>query len=107
MVESLKHSAAIAPISPGLNVGRRRNLLHSGQLWQGKLCRATSGQRRISIRWLELKILSPRKADMTRADAVARARGYLHSGEFLRDLRSEEHTSELQSHSHLVCRLIL
>src|SRR4051795_2465546 len=27
--------------------------------------------------------------------------------EFRRVLRSEEHTSELQSHSHLVCRLLL
>src|SRR5438034_3772516 len=28
-------------------------------------------------------------------------------GEHLRNLRSEEHTSELQSHSDLVCRLLL
>jgi hypothetical protein len=55
MVESLKHSAAMAPVSPGLTAGRWRNLLHSGWLWQGKLFRATYVQRRTSIRWLELK----------------------------------------------------
>src|SRR5437588_1624851 len=37
-------------------------------------------------------------------------RGVLHAepgGEFARGYRSEEHTSELQSHSDLVCRLLL
>ena len=28
-------------------------------------------------------------------------------GSYLRELRSEEHTSELQSHAYLVCRLLL
>src|SRR3712207_7427783 len=32
---------------------------------------------------------------------------YLESLELIRDLRSEEHTSELQSRQYLVCRLLL
>src|SRR5690554_7180395 len=32
---------------------------------------------------------------------------YISKEEQLRDLRSEEHTSELQSRPHLVCRLLL
>src|SRR2546430_10494835 len=35
------------------------------------------------------------------------ARRYSYRGEQLEDLRSEEHTSELQSQSNLVCRLLL
>src|SRR5947207_8735177 len=31
----------------------------------------------------------------------------LHSRAYFQELRSEEHTSELQSHSDLVCRLLL
>src|SRR5438034_4616006 len=41
--------------------------------------------------------------DPARVEWIARAR----SLERLADLRSEEHTSELQSHSDLVCRLLL
>src|SRR5438034_4671559 len=41
-------------------------------------------------------------ADLARADVVAREFGCRGFGS-----RSEEHTSELQSHSDLVCRLLL
>src|SRR5260370_12100316 len=34
-------------------------------------------------------------------------RPYVHSAGRFRDCRSEEHTSELQSHLNLVCRLLL
>src|SRR5882672_11667152 len=39
--------------------------------------------------------------------AVAGRAGQPRRGRFRRELRSEEHTSELQSHSDLVCRLLL
>src|SRR3712207_8362795 len=35
------------------------------------------------------------------------AAGQTHAGAAVRDLRSEEHTSELQSRQYLVCRLLL
>src|SRR5690554_7264596 len=45
-----------------------------------------------------------------RADAVVEtdaARHLLHVGADVQEVRSEEHTSELQSRPHLVCRLLL
>src|SRR5260370_14990080 len=45
-------------------------------------------------------------ADTAEGSCVASARGWLHSTQ-LGDARSEEHTSELQSHLNLVCRLLL
>src|SRR5207237_8386901 len=89
---------------PGLNAGRRRNLLHSGLLWQGKCVvpLPASGASRYVV-WSR-KSLPPRKADMTRADAVARARGYLHSGEFLRDLdRRVAYQTESQNPERREC----
>src|SRR5436190_9234766 len=44
-----------------------------------------------------------RRRVRARADAIVRAR----RGDRMRFVRSEEHTSELQSHSDLVCRLLL
>src|SRR5207244_10688864 len=44
---------------------------------------------------------APLRVYSLRADALARAKRRLASG------RSEEHTSELQSPDHLVCRLLL
>src|SRR3989442_4255410 len=41
-----------------------------------------------------------------KASAISRKR-WRFSGERARSLRSEEHTSELQSRPHLVCRLLL
>src|SRR5947207_7683198 len=46
-------------------------------------------------------------AALDRAPAQAGRRGTQGGGGDSRDLRSEEHTSELQSHSDLVCRLLL
>src|SRR2546430_5363149 len=40
------------------------------------------------------------------SDPVGAGR-HRHAGSHLRDARSEEHTSELQSQSNLVCRLLL
>src|SRR5947208_11179849 len=50
-----------------------------------------------------------RSYDVADAYAIpASVRGKLHyCGPIVRDLRSEEHTSELQSPDHLVCRLLL
>src|SRR5690625_7115901 len=42
-----------------------------------------------------------------RADADGQIGGRDGAGEAVVDLRSEEHTSELQSRGHLVCRLLL
>src|SRR3712207_8944002 len=48
-----------------------------------------------------------------RQQPAARSRGFLplgagrHGGRRAQDLRSEEHTSELQSRQYLVCRLLL
>src|SRR5688572_31479146 len=42
-----------------------------------------------------------------RAGFVAHPGGYDHPGKAVDPLRSEEHTSELQSQSNLVCRLLL
>src|SRR5438034_8591796 len=52
------------------------------------------------------------RRDQERGEADRRAEGLDHGGRRQRDrdaqeLRSEEHTSELQSHSDLVCRLLL
>src|SRR2546422_2993359 len=40
-------------------------------------------------------------------DAHSRVRLFRLDGRFVKDVRSEEHTSELQSRLHLVCRLLL
>src|SRR5260370_38936203 len=40
-------------------------------------------------------------------DNATRVTGNLHQGRFGLQARSEEHTSELQSHLNLVCRLLL
>src|SRR5947209_17293518 len=41
------------------------------------------------------------------AEAALRLVGILHKGGALQAVRSEEHTSELQSRQYLVCRLLL
>src|SRR5690242_21174047 len=46
------------------------------------------------------------KADKSVLDDVRAVKRNEHAGR-IRDLRSEEHTSELQSHVNLVCRLLL
>src|SRR2546427_2762300 len=50
-----------------------------------------------------------RRAARPRTEAVLepRVRGLLGAGEVAGEERSEEHTSELQSQSNLVCRLLL
>src|SRR5260370_20206418 len=52
---------------------------------------------------------SPRRSDRGGADegAAAPGEGGASLDQGLHDLRSEEHTSELQSHLNLVCRLLL
>src|SRR5690625_6095762 len=55
-----------------------------------------------SVRWLELTSPGPWREELAAVlDGIAAS----HEGEG--DLRSEEHTSELQSRGHLVCRLLL
>src|SRR3712207_8917898 len=44
---------------------------------------------------------------LERAGPVTRARGLPHGGHLPVQVRSEEHTSELQSRQYLVCRLLL
>src|SRR5258705_4911410 len=50
---------------------------------------------------------APRLADVVFAVQPFRRRGQARGGEAARAPRSEEHTSELQSLRHLVCRLLL
>src|SRR2546429_826065 len=57
-------------------------------------------------------IVWPKKEDGSpsfKLEDLARANGLLHekAHDALSDVRSEEHTSELQSRLHLVCRLLL
>src|SRR5438034_3781747 len=52
-------------------------------------------------------IVRHRELDPVEAAVPAAARGLAEGAHELGDLRSEEHTSELQSHSDLVCRLLL
>src|SRR6267142_4232668 len=49
----------------------------------------------------------PRAQRMEFAGAIGGNRGYPEAAEPVGTLRSEEHTSELQSHVNLVCRLLL
>src|SRR5260221_2736382 len=49
-----------------------------------------------------LPISQDKKRSKTRSERFSQVVGYLTLG-----IRSEEHTSELQSHSDLVCRLLL
>src|SRR5260370_40427137 len=59
---------------------------------------------------IETAIMAAEQVDAASAPAalaeLVADRGY-HSNQMLVDLRSEEHTSELQSHLNLVCRLLL
>src|SRR5437588_4752069 len=50
-----------------------------------------------------LELLSDREAQAR----IARAEEEIERGAVMDEARSEEHTSELQSHSDLVCRLLL
>src|SRR5436190_17322603 len=64
----------------------------------------SGGRRRLPECWRASKPGSPRRRHCL---AVAPAQAYRHSATAVACLRSEEHTSELQSHSDLVCRLLL
>src|SRR5258708_22116083 len=57
-------------------------------------------------RWMRCRIGSSR-IDRTIDSAHHARRGLPGSGRGVRGARSEEHTSELQSPDHLVCRLLL
>src|SRR5437588_7785977 len=50
------------------------------------------------------RIISPEGADLS---ALSPLKSVLATGKTISKNRSEEHTSELQSHSDLVCRLLL
>src|SRR5947207_11335325 len=65
--------------------------------------RSTSGCRAATAACRSSKIAEPRSASSPTSIAATSAPG---SGPVVGD-RSEEHTSELQSHSDLVCRLLL
>src|SRR2546422_6237891 len=51
--------------------------------------------------------ISGRTASMAHVMGLSRARTAIHAGMAASGTRSEEHTSELQSRLHLVCRLLL
>src|SRR3712207_8782338 len=54
-----------------------------------------------------LRLLSAPGHDPLRGDAAVQARSRASTGRTGPSLRSEEHTSELQSRQYLVCRLLL
>src|SRR3712207_7046184 len=70
-----------------------------GRRWQGRLARRAAAPVREGS--ADRQCRRTRRAQVGRGDAAprSRARG--------RDVRSEEHTSELQSRQYLVCRLLL
>src|SRR5438132_3682412 len=72
------------------------------QRWGGG-CQRDGGLRKAEVADREPAV----EAGVRRADAVPRGAGPAGPPAENRDLRSEEHTSELQSHSDLVCRLLL
>src|SRR5436190_17492419 len=59
------------------------------------------------VRALKLPDVSPDRQAETRAALVRALEGVAELRDALERARSEEHTSELQSHSDLVCRLLL
>src|SRR5258708_15209915 len=67
------------------------------------------GHRLVAEREQPRRGLLPRQrgADAERAAAVGTALPWQQTAAWLLSLRSEEHTSELQSPDHLVCRLLL
>src|SRR5690242_20964661 len=71
---------------------RHHGINHSGD-WKG----VASGQRRCSSR----------QAGRSASKASALRTACRISGSDIHQVRSEEHTSELQSHVNLVCRLLL
>src|SRR5205814_10332863 len=65
-------------------------------------------RRRASLEMGTLRSAHPAAIDTTRHDVPAHERRHFAAlAEHARALRSEEHTSELQSLRHLVCRLLL
>src|SRR5260370_5856672 len=54
-----------------------------------------------------LRCVGDQRVLLEHLDLHFEARIFRHRLDHLRDLRSEEHTSELQSHLNLVCRLLL
>src|SRR5690606_40685996 len=66
---------------------------------------ATSAQARVAAGWTAAGMLSP-IAELESGDADVFDMG-LRSIELWSALRSEEHTSELQSRENIVCRLLL
>src|SRR5262245_62627312 len=67
--------------------------------WSGALCCS------MALRTMAARQLCKRGVDVdAREDSMDAVRAYVEYG---RNLRSEEHTSELQSLRHLVCRLLL
>src|SRR5688572_32639292 len=59
----------------------------------------------LAIEKLRIVMIQPDSAVL--ASLVSDGLEYVHSSGTVRDKRSEEHTSELQSQSNLVCRLLL
>src|SRR5262245_62958258 len=56
---------------------------------------------------LNLTVLTFNSPDIAEKIGGSKSFGVVHFGFWVDDLRSEEHTSELQSLRHLVCRLLL
>src|SRR2546427_5954281 len=91
--------------------GRARNMQVGppNSQWTGPLARIRS-PRPVNVRVIRTRgVTSERAGSRVRVQAPPLGRGSTHLEKHPgpRDLRSEEHTSELQSQSNLVCRLLL
>src|SRR5438132_8496972 len=98
----LLQAGDIAAMAPGTNTGAAHPVLMSGQM-DPEMKRKVDNDAAASLR----SLVSKRGRNSALAEkAVLESKSFTEK-EALDEHRSEEHTSELQSHSDLVCRLLL
>src|SRR5690625_6006480 len=105
---SSSHAANAPASSPELKTPMRRS---RGKLWDWKLTLASLGVALLLIVSLsvgEYSILSSEFGwEMFGITRIPRTIALVRGMRVIPNIRSEEHTSELQSRGHLVCRLLL
>src|SRR6266436_8143020 len=91
----------------GYVLSSRRTTLNFGRYCLMRLCSSAKASRSLPTRMVSRSAIS-RASDPVLASAQRDSRKYERTRlRRERALRSEEHTSELQSRLHLVCRLLL
>src|SRR6266516_5086663 len=94
-------SAGAAPLSPSTPTSRRSRCIRSWRpCWRANVARQRSAPN-------SARPACSSEPPPTRGEERAGVRKACHGARWLRRLRSEEHTSELQSPYDLVCRLLL